>query len=68
MDQIVQVPEELARETRRVLLAIARHEDELANREAAKVPYWAPTPVSVQGHRAAAEALRADADLFAWAC
>jgi hypothetical protein len=67
MDEIGQVPEELARATRRVLLAIARHEDELANTEAAAVPYWAPTPVSVQGRRAAAQALRADAALFAWA-
>ena len=47
---------------RRELLQLASHEDELAANEAACVPYWAPTPASVIGHRAAAAALRDDAD------
>jgi len=47
---------------RRELLQLANHEDELAATEAAAVPYWTPTPVSVMGHRAAATALREDAD------
>ena len=47
---------------RRELLKLAIHEDELASSQAACVPYWAPTPASVIGHRAAAAALRDDAD------
>jgi len=47
---------------RRELLQLAKHEDELAANEAACVPYWSPTPASVIGHRAAAAALRDDAD------
>ena len=47
---------------RRELLQLANHEDELAATEAAAVPYWIPTPVSAMGHRAAAAALREDAD------
>lgn len=47
---------------RRELLKLAIHEDELAANQAAGVPYWAPTPASVIGHRAAAAALRDDAD------
>lgn len=66
MEHFGQVPKELAVVLRSALLDIARHEDELANKEAAVVPYWASTPASVQGHRAAAKALRADADRFAW--
>jgi len=52
----------LAERLRRELLQLANHEDELAANEAAGVPYWAPTPASVIGHRAAAAALRHDAD------
>jgi hypothetical protein len=40
------------------LLRLARQEDDLACNESATVPYWAPCPPSVQGHRAAAAALR----------
>jgi len=42
------------------LVLLARHEDDVAAREAARVPYWAARPSSVDGHRAAARALRAD--------
>jgi hypothetical protein len=44
------------------LLRLARHEDDLAAAEEAEVPYWAPCPPSMLGHRTAAAALRADAD------
>jgi hypothetical protein len=49
---------------RRELLRIAHHEEDLAAAEAAAVPYWAPCPASVPGHRAAAAALRSQADLL----
>jgi hypothetical protein len=42
------------------LVLLARHEDDVAAREAARVPYWAACPPSIEGHRAAARALRAD--------
>jgi hypothetical protein len=58
----VDVP--IADRLRRLLLQLARHEDDLAAREAAAQPYWAPCPSSALGHRAAATALRAEADLF----
>lgn len=65
-EQFAQVmSSELLRAMRLGLLRVARLEDELADAEAARVPYWAPYPPSVQGHRAAAEALRAEASLFA---
>ena len=56
------VPAELAATVRSALLRLARHEDELAAAEAARVPYWEPHPPSVLGHRTAAQALRAEAD------
>ena len=43
------------------LLRLAALEESRATAEAAKVPYWAPCPASVSGHRAAAQALRDDA-------
>jgi hypothetical protein len=49
---------------RRRLLALARRQDELAAQEAAATPYWEPQPVTVQGHRSAADALRAEAELL----
>ena len=49
---------------RRILLDLARREDDLASSEAAEVPYWAPHPSSVIGHRVAAHALRSEADRF----
>ena len=47
---------------RRVLLEMARREDDIACAEAAGVPYWAPPPPSVNGHRLAGGALRSAAD------
>jgi hypothetical protein len=47
---------------RNELLRLARFEDALAAAEAEAGPYWAPCPDSVQGHRMAAEALRAEAE------
>ena len=47
---------------RQALLEIARCEDDMACAEAALVPYWAPQPPSVSGHRFAAGALRSEAD------
>lgn len=47
---------------RLTLLEIASDEDERAATEAARVPYWAPVPDSVLGHREAARALRVVAD------
>lgn len=45
------------------LLRLARHEDALAAAEAGSVPYWASCPDAVPGHRRAAAALRADAEV-----
>ena len=53
---------ETLRALRRELFQLASREDEIAAAEAARVPYWAPTPPSVMGHRAAAAALREDAE------
>jgi hypothetical protein len=53
---------------RQILLELARHEADIANSQAAAVPYWAPQPSSVIGHRAAADALRSEADRFLEAC
>jgi hypothetical protein len=47
---------------RNELLRLARFEDALAAAEAEAVPYWASYPGSVQVHRMAAVALRADAE------
>ncbi len=55
---------EIVNAVRYELLQLALQQDELAASEAARVPYWAPSPASVEGHRAAALALRADADRF----
>jgi hypothetical protein len=43
------------------LAVLARFEEEVAAVEAARTPYWSPCPPSVEGHRSAARALRADA-------
>jgi hypothetical protein len=48
---------------REELLRLARHEDALAAAEAGSVPYWASCPATVPGHRRAAAALRADAEV-----
>lgn len=49
---------------RGILLNLAKQQDDLAAQEAAAVPYWTPCPPSVLGRRAAAEALRAQADEY----
>jgi len=54
----------IATRLRQILLALARREDDIAHAEAAAVPYWAPQPTSVSGHRAAASSLRSEADRF----
>lgn len=46
---------------RHALFELARREEALAEAEAANVPYWEPCPSSVDGHRAAADALRSEA-------
>jgi hypothetical protein len=46
------------------LLELARRQDDLAAQEAATTPYWKPQPDTVHGHRTAADALRAEADLM----
>jgi hypothetical protein len=56
------LPGELLAALRFELLRLAKEQDDLAADEAARVPYWAPCPASVDGHRAAAAALRCDAD------
>jgi hypothetical protein len=47
---------------RRELLRLARREDDTARREAARVHYWEPVPVTVVVHRQCAAALRDAAD------
>ena len=47
---------------REQLLGLAKHEDDLACDELARVPYWAPAPVTAVGHREAARVLRQQAD------
>jgi hypothetical protein len=56
-------PEEntIAVRLRQILFEMARREDNIALSEAEAVPYWAPHPASVIGHRAAAEVLRSEA-------
>jgi hypothetical protein len=46
---------------RRELLMLAKLQEDTAAAEAARVPYWRCLPASVEGHRLAAAALRADA-------
>jgi len=62
---ITNVQQEIAAAVRQELLRLARIEDTRAADEAATVPYWAPCPTSVVGHRAAAQALRQEADRIA---
>jgi hypothetical protein len=49
---------------RSLLLQMARHQDDLAADELAATSYWSPCPSSAVGHRSAAAALRAEADLL----
>jgi hypothetical protein len=62
MYDLEELPSEVTVVLRRELLRLAHLEEELAATQAAQVPYWAPLPPSVDGHRAAARALREDAD------
>ena len=55
-------PAALASQVRKVLLRLARLENEQAADEAAHIPYWEPCPPSVSGRRAAARALLQEAD------
>jgi hypothetical protein len=48
---------EVLRRLVRELHRVARRESELADLEAAAVPYWRPCPVTVLAHRAAAQAI-----------
>jgi len=59
-----QAPVQTGHQVRQILLELARREDEIAFAQAASVPYWAPHPPSVLGHRVAAQALRTEADSF----
>ena len=54
----------VSRSLRSILLQLARVQDDIACHEAAATPYWESCPSSVLGHRAAAAALRAEADQF----
>jgi hypothetical protein len=54
----------LATALRRELLLLAKAEEEQAALEASRVSYWQTLPDSVPGHRAAAQAIRARADLL----
>lgn len=46
----------------RLLMELARDEEETAAGEAAKVPYWGAWPMSITEHRGAARALRGGID------
>jgi hypothetical protein len=61
-------PAPVVHQLRQILLGLAHREDELAATEASSVPYWSPAPASIQGHRAAAQALRDEAERFLEAC
>jgi len=58
------VSDNLRQQVRLQLLHLAANEENLANTEAARVPYWTPIPSSVGAHRAAALTLRRAADDF----
>lgn len=58
----VSAPAELTGALCHALFELARREEALAAAEAACVPYWEPCPSSVDGHRAAADALRSEAE------
>lgn len=64
MQHLIDIGHETATQLRILLLDMARHQDDLAADEAASTPYWQPHPMTVHGHRSAADALRAEADLL----
>ena len=49
---------------RSLLLELAHRQEQLAADELAATPYWSPCPSTVLGHRAAADALRTEAELL----
>ncbi|MFC5731549.1 MULTISPECIES: hypothetical protein [Nocardioides] len=53
-----------AKRLRSILLELARNHDHAAATGAAATPYWEACPPSVIGHRAAAAALRDEANHF----
>lgn len=64
MNTLTALDDETAVRLRHHLLELARRQDDLAAREAARTPYWQPQPATVHGHRSAADVLRAEADLL----
>jgi hypothetical protein len=64
MNTLTTLDSETTTRLRLRLLELARRQDELAAEEAAATPYWKPQPDTVHGHRSAADALRAEADLL----
>jgi hypothetical protein len=64
MDTLTTLDDETAVRLRLRLLDLARRQDDLAAMAAAATPYWKPQPTTVHGHRSAADALRAEADLL----
>jgi hypothetical protein len=64
MDNLTTLDTETTTRLRLRLFELARRQDELAAEEAAATPYWKPQPATVHGHRSAADALRAEADLL----
>ena len=60
--QALAVDPEVVRILRLLMYRLAREQDSAAADQAALVPYWQPCPLSVEGIRAAAHALRAAAD------
>jgi hypothetical protein len=55
-------------EVRKVLLRLAKHENDRAADEASRVPYWEACPAGVIGRRAAAAVLLLAADTLAAPC
>lgn len=59
---LTRVPDDVVTQVRQTLLRLAKREDDLAAEESARVAYWQPSSPFVAGHRAAAQALRNEAD------
>jgi hypothetical protein len=64
MNTVTALADETTVRLRLRLLELARRQDDLAAEQAAATPYWKPQPATVHGHRSAADALRAEADLL----
>jgi len=54
----------ISQAVREQMLRLAKHEDDLAADELARVPYWKPAPPTALAHREAARVLRQHADAF----